>query len=90
MKKPVSAKKLPRVIKNLADDDIRPEYDFSNGRPNLYASRFQSGLTVVSLYPDVAEVFPDAKSVNEALRPLVNLARRAVTSVKAKRARSVP
>ncbi|MEX2153310.1 MAG: hypothetical protein WD825_08215 [Gemmatimonadaceae bacterium] len=57
-------------------DEIRPEYDFTNARPNPYATRFAAGAITVVLDPDVAERFPDAKSVNEALRSLLDSPRR--------------
>jgi len=34
-----------------------------------------AGSNVVLLDPDIAEVFPNAKAVNDALRVLVNVAR---------------
>jgi hypothetical protein len=82
MKKPagktLAGKKRParRQVAKLADDEIRPEYDFSKGRPNPYAARFQAGVTVVALDADVAATFPDAAAVNEALRALVKIATR--------------
>ena len=51
---------------------MRPEYDFSKAKPNPYAARFKTGATVVVLDPDVAESFPDAQSVNAALRALAD------------------
>jgi hypothetical protein len=74
MKKPAS-KKLSRP-RRVADNDIRPEYDFSKGRPNPYAARFQAGVTVVTLDADVAKSFPDAAAVNGALRALAKKATR--------------
>lgn len=47
---------------------MRPEYDFSCGVRGKYAAAFQCGTNVVLLDPDMAEVFPDSKSVNDALR----------------------
>lgn len=55
-------------------DDILPEYDFSRGRRNPYAARMAGGHIVV-LEPDVAEVFPDAAAVNDALRALAGIIR---------------
>ena len=52
-----------------------PEYDFSKGVRGKYATRFASGTNVVVLAPEVAEVFPDSESVNEALRALVKITR---------------
>jgi len=57
-----------------AVDEILPEYDFSRGRRNPYATRYQSGSTVVVLDPDVAAAFPTGREVNEALRVLARLA----------------
>jgi hypothetical protein len=56
-------------------DDLRPEYDFSGGVRGKYAGRFSSDTVMVTLAPDVAAVFPDAESVNEALRLLLKTAR---------------
>jgi uncharacterized DUF497 family protein len=55
-------------------DEMLPEYDFSGAVRGKYYDRYQKGTNVVLLDADVAEVFPDAASVNEALRLLVALA----------------
>ncbi len=65
-----------------SDDDLRPEYDFSElagGVRGKYYKRFSEGSNVVVLEPDVAEAFPDARSVNEALRKLIAEANRGAT-----------
>jgi hypothetical protein len=54
-------------------DEILPEYDFSQSRPNPYAARLVAGGHLVVIEPDVAEVFPDAAAVNDALRVLARL-----------------
>lgn len=41
-----------------------------------YASQLTRRATIVILAPDVADAFPDSRSVNEALRLLVRAARR--------------
>ena len=64
-------KKVP--AKKVDSDEMRPEYDFSNGVRGKYAARYALGTNVVLLEPDVAAVFPDSKSVNEALRTLTHL-----------------
>jgi len=56
--------------------EMLPEYDFSKGERGKYAERYAAGSNVVVLSPDVAEVFTDSRSVNEALRALVELVRR--------------
>ena len=53
------------------DSEMREEYDFSGGVQGKYTARFSEGSTAVVLDPDVAEVFPDATAVNEALRELI-------------------
>lgn len=52
-----------------------PEYDFSAGIRGKYVNRFK-GCTndVVVLAPDVAELFQDSKSVNDALRIIAKIA----------------
>lgn len=64
-------------------DDMLPEYDFSNAVRGKYYERYRQGTNVVLLDPDVAEVFPNATAVNDALRALV-----AVADAKASRRRA--
>ena len=65
-------KKAPR---KTTDPEMLPEYDFSKGMRGKYAKRYAAGTNVVVLAPDVATAFPDADSVNEALRALMKIAR---------------
>lgn len=60
----------------LDEDDLQPEYDFSGGERGRYASRLSPAGRLVALDPDVAARFPDAASVNAALRALVAIADR--------------
>ncbi|HJQ24744.1 MAG TPA: hypothetical protein VKA60_12580 [Blastocatellia bacterium] len=56
------------------NDELRPEYDLKSLRVRrLGPGRKSFGGSVVRLEPDVAEVFPDAESVNEALRFLIRV-----------------
>jgi len=60
------------------NDDLRPEYDESvlrNGVRGKYYERYQQGNNLVLLDPDVAKAFPDAQTVNEALRMLMKVAK---------------
>lgn len=57
------------------DDEMRPEYDFSGGVRGKYYEEFTKSSNVVILDDDVAEVFRDSESVNEALRLLAKIAR---------------
>ncbi len=60
----------------VREDTMLPEYDFSRGRRGVTAERYARGSNIVVLEPDVAAAFPDAASVNEALRALLRIARR--------------
>ena len=59
--------------KRKATNELRAHYDFSGGTCGKYAARYAVGTNVVVLAPDLAEVFPDSESVNEALRTFVRL-----------------
>ena len=56
--------------------DMLEEYDFSKGVRGKYAKRYAEGTNVVVIEPDIAKVFPDHDSVNQALRSLVEIIRR--------------
>jgi hypothetical protein len=59
-------------------EDMREEYDFEKmkgGVRGKYAKAFEGTATTVLLDSDVAEVFPDAQAVNEALRTLARVLR---------------
>ena len=55
---------------------MKAQCNFSKGERGKYAERYAAGTNVVVLAPDVAEYFPDADSVNEALRALLKIARK--------------
>jgi hypothetical protein len=59
-----------RTVKSDGGDEILPNYDFTNGRRNKYASRYVPESVAVVLDPDVAAVFGSSKEANEALRAL--------------------
>ena len=55
-------------------DDLRPAYDLSKlkgGVLGKYYERAKSGTNLVLVDPDLAKAFPDADSVNRALRALL-------------------
>jgi hypothetical protein len=59
------------------EDDLRTEYDLKNLRVRrLGSGRKSFGGSTVRLEPDVAEIFPSAESVNEALRFLIKVAQK--------------
>jgi len=62
-------------IRPTDSDEMRPEYDFSQGVRGKHYKAYQSGTNVVFLEPDIAAAFPDSASVNQALRLLVRLSK---------------
>jgi hypothetical protein len=56
-------------------DEMRDEYDLRGGVRGKYFERYRRGATSVTLEPDVAAVFRDSESVNQALRLLMSVAR---------------
>ncbi|MBE9170909.1 hypothetical protein IQ238_26485 [Pleurocapsales cyanobacterium LEGE 06147] len=58
------------------EDDLRAEYDLKSLRVRrLGPGRKSFGGVAVRLEPDVAEIFPNADAVNEALRFLIRVMR---------------
>ena len=71
----MKGKNMSKLAERVKDPDMLAEYDFSAGVRGMYADRFKGIKSdVVVLAPDVAEVFGDSKSVNEALRVIARLA----------------
>lgn len=56
-------------------DEMRPEYDLRSLRVRKFGRGRKSFGGIVRLESDVAEIFPDADSVNEALRFLIRIAK---------------
>lgn len=69
-------KETSRRRRRTKADTTRPEYDFSGGVRGGTAARYCQGGNVVVVDPDLAGLFPDGKSVNEALRALAKVIRR--------------
>jgi len=67
---------MKKATKPRRDSDMLDEYDFSNGMRGKYVKRLAAGSNIVVLSPDVAEIFSDSDSVNEALRALAKLVRK--------------
>jgi hypothetical protein len=74
---------MKKQIEIERDPDMLEDYDFSKGVRGKYVQRFAQGSNVVILSPDIAEMFPDSESVNNALRMLVEIAGRSVSKVSA-------
>ncbi len=79
---------MPKTTRPRTERDrMRPEYDFSKGVRGITAARYREGTNLVLLDPDVAAVFPDADAVNDALRSLARIAKRATGNSAPKRRR---
>lgn len=64
------------------EDDLRAEYDLSQlsgGVRGKYYRRAMAGTKLVLIERELAEIFPDAESVNRALRLLVDTAEAAAS-----------
>jgi hypothetical protein len=58
------------------EDELKDEYDLKSLKVRKMGSKRKSfGDTIIKLDSDVAELFPDAESVNEALRFLIRITR---------------
>jgi hypothetical protein len=67
---------------------MRSQYDFIKTKVirGKHSAAYARGTNRVSLDPDVAAVFPDERSVNEALRGLVQLAKRQASTNRSRKA----
>jgi hypothetical protein len=64
--------------KGVVRDDMLDDYsflDWSKAERGKYAKRYAEGTNVVLIEPDLADVFPNADSVNRALRALAEVIR---------------
>jgi len=64
-----------KKVEAETEDELRSEYDLRSLRVRRLGPGRKSFGGVIRLEPDVAEVFPDAESVNEALRFLIRVTR---------------
>jgi hypothetical protein len=63
--------------KNEREDELRPEYDLQSLQVRkLGAAGRKKFCDTVHLEPDVITAFPSAEAVNEALRYLIEVAKR--------------
>jgi hypothetical protein len=61
-------------------DELRPEYSHSDFGPFVrgkYIERLRERSNMVVIDPDIADLFPNEASVNDALRALAEIAKRA-------------
>ncbi|MTJ50530.1 hypothetical protein [Dolichospermum sp. UHCC 0259] len=70
---------MKKEVENEMEDELRPEYDFSQiqkGVRGKYVERYRTGTNLVLLDPDIAQAFPNDDAVNDALRLLIQIAQR--------------
>jgi hypothetical protein len=70
---------MKKNAKKPIADDLRPQYTremLGRGVRGKFASKLAKGQ-IVLLAPDVARAFPDATSVNQALRTVIRSSRKA-------------
>ncbi len=77
-------------MKKGEPDDLRPEYRREDLGPGVRGKYLKASRAsnLVLLSPDVAQAFPTEEAVNEALRSLIELARRTIRPTKPSRRRS--
>jgi len=90
MKKETS-KASTKVVGEVAEKehfdegDMLDDYsflDWSKAERGKYAKRYSEGTNVVLIEPDLTDVFPNADSVNQALRALAVIIRERVSPPK--------
>jgi hypothetical protein len=68
-----------KTEKRKQRDELRKDYDLPKLRGGVrgkYTARYKAGTNLVLLSPDVAKHFPDDRSVNSALRGLVQVSKK--------------
>jgi hypothetical protein len=63
-----------------SEDELRPEYDLRELRVRKLGPGRRTFGDVIRLEPDVADAFPDAEAVNQALRFLIRITKQNQTS----------
>jgi len=59
-------------------EEMKVEYDFSNGVGGKHHVAYNEGTNIIYLDNDVREHFKDSQAVNHALRMLINLAEKEI------------
>jgi ribosomal 50S subunit-associated protein YjgA (DUF615 family) len=62
-----------KKLESELEEDLRPEYDLRSLRVRKLGPGRKTFGDVIRLEPDVADVFPDADAVNQALRFLIRV-----------------
>jgi hypothetical protein len=76
---------MKKASNKMRGPDMLEEYDFSKGVRGKYARRYAEGSNVVVLPPDLAEAFPTANAVHDALRHVIALVNQVRTKPPRKR-----
>jgi len=71
-----------KKAKTEMNDELRPEYDLKNLKVRKLGPGRKRFGDVVRLEPDVAEAFPNADSVNEALRSLIRVSKNKAPNIR--------
>jgi hypothetical protein len=74
----MSENNMNRENNSEPEDEMRDEYDFSGGVRGKFYQEYLQGSNVVLLDADVAAVFHDSETVNQALRSLITVAKERV------------
>ncbi len=72
-------------MKKSNSEEMRPEYDSEDlgiGVRGKYLEDYKAGTNLVLLSPEVAVAFPTEEAVNNALRSLIEVAKRSVSASK--------
>lgn len=69
----VKPMKKTKASETVVPEELRPDYrfDYRKARPNRFADRVDRDQVVVTLDPDVSQVFTTSESVNNVLRALI-------------------
>lgn len=65
--------KLMKKVESDLEDNLRPEYDLGSLQVRRLGPGRKRFGDVIRLEPDVADAFPDADAVNQALRFLIRV-----------------
>ncbi len=68
-------------MKKDESDEMRPEYrreDLGAGVRGKHFESYQEGTNLVLISPEISRVFPTDEAVNNALRSLIEVARKTV------------
>jgi len=68
-------------MKKTESGEMRPKYqreDLGAGVCGKYFESYREGANLVLISPDISEVFPTDEAVNDALRSLIEVARKSV------------